>query len=164
MKANQKSTLSGSNPGRAAGGRLSVRGVVQAQEVAAFDQRLAGRHYLGNTPPAGDFLRQVVQRDGQVVGPGHCGEGGRVSFSNPNWIGLIRDHWGGVENRNHWRRDALWGEDRTRSRNPNVVANLALLRSVLTRLLNHHYPDRSHSELREAFAAKPPLRLLTQRS
>ena len=79
------------------------------------------------------------------------------------WIGLIRDHWGGVENRNHWRRDALWGEDRTRSRNPNVVANLALLRSVLTRLLNHHYPDRSHSELREAFAAKPPLRLLTQR-
>jgi len=80
------------------------------------------------------------------------------------WIGLIRDHWGGVENRHHWRRDALWGEDRTRSPNPNVVANLALLRSALTRLLNHHYPDRSHSELREAFAAKPPLRLLTQRS
>ena len=79
------------------------------------------------------------------------------------WIQLIRDHWGGVENRNHWRRDALWGEDRTRSRNPNLVGNLALLRSALTRLLNHHYPDRSHSELREAFAAKPAFSLLTQK-
>lgn len=72
-----------------------------------------------------------------------------------NWIGLIRGHWGGVENRNHWRRDALWGEDKTRSCDSNLVANLALVRSALFRLLNHHYPDRSHSELREAFAANP---------
>jgi len=76
-----------------------------------------------------------------------------------NWIGLIRGHWGGVENRNHWRRDALWGEDQTRSNNPNLVANLALVRSAVFRLLNHHYPDRSHSELREAFAAKPTVAL-----
>ena len=33
------------------------------------------------------------------------------------WLGLIRGHWGGVENRNHWRREALLGEDRSRSRN-----------------------------------------------
>ena len=84
--------------------------------------------------------------------------------SHPEWIQLIRDHWGGVENRNHWRRDALWGEDRTRSRKPNVVANLAVLRSALTRLLNNHYPGRSHSELRESFAYKPPLSLLTRKS
>lgn len=84
--------------------------------------------------------------------------------SNEGWIGLIRDHWGGVENRNHWRRDALWGEDRTRSRQPKVVANLALLRSAATRLLNDHYPDRSHSELRENFAHKPALSLLTRKS
>lgn len=76
-----------------------------------------------------------------------------------NWIGLIRGHWGGVENRNHWRRDALWGEDQTRSNNPNLVAKLALVRSAVFRLLNHHYPDRSHSELREAFAAKPTVAL-----
>jgi predicted transposase YbfD/YdcC len=84
--------------------------------------------------------------------------------THPEWIGLIRDHWGGVENRNHWRRDALWGEDRTRSRKPNLVATLALLRSAALRLLNHHHPDRSHSELRESFAHRPCLSLLTQKS
>ena len=80
-----------------------------------------------------------------------------------NWIGLIRGHWGGVENRNHWRRDALWGEDKTRSRHANLVANLALARSALFRLLNHHYPDRSHSELRESFAANPSLTLFSSK-
>lgn len=43
----------------------------------------------------------------------------------------IRDHWGGIENRSHWRRDALWGEDRCLSRRPNIAANLALLRLIL---------------------------------
>ena len=75
--------------------------------------------------------------------------------SHEGWIQVIRSHWGGVENRNHWRRDALWDEDRTRSRNPNLVANLALLRSASMSLLNRHFPDRSHSELREAFASRP---------
>ena len=75
------------------------------------------------------------------------------------WIALIRGHWGGVENRNHWRRDALWGEDKTRSRDANLVANLALVRSAVFRLINHYYPDRSHSELREAFAAHPSVAL-----
>ena len=78
-----------------------------------------------------------------------------------SWLGLIRGHWGGVENRNHWRRDALWGEDKTRSRDANLVANLALVRGAVFRLLNDHHPDRSHSELREAFAAKPSFGLFT---
>ena len=44
---------------------------------------------------------------------------------------LIRDHWS-IENRNHWRRDACWGEDtRCRLRNPNAACALALLRSAL---------------------------------
>lgn len=47
------------------------------------------------------------------------------------WHQLIRGHWGGVENRNHWSRDAIWREDATRSRNPNLVGNLALLRNAL---------------------------------
>ncbi len=41
---------------------------------------------------------------------------------------LIRGHWAGVEIRNHWRRDALMGEDQSRSRNPNLLANLAIIR------------------------------------
>ena len=46
------------------------------------------------------------------------------------WDDLIRGHWGGVEIRNHWRRDAQMGEDQTRSRKPILIANLALLRSA----------------------------------
>ena len=44
------------------------------------------------------------------------------------WMGLIRGHWGGVENRNHWRKDACLFEDKTRSRNPNIVGALVLPR------------------------------------
>lgn len=44
---------------------------------------------------------------------------------------IIRDHWG-IENRNHWRRDACWGEDtRCRIRKANAACALALLRSAL---------------------------------
>jgi len=84
--------------------------------------------------------------------------------SHQGWINLIRGHWGGIENRNHWRRDALWGEDRTRSRNPNLVANLALIRSALLRLLNQHHPNRSLPEICECFAAKPSQTLALLRS
>jgi predicted transposase YbfD/YdcC len=51
------------------------------------------------------------------------------------WHKLIRGHWGGVENRNHWSKDAIWREDATRSRNPNLVGNLALLRNALLALV-----------------------------
>jgi hypothetical protein len=43
----------------------------------------------------------------------------------------IRGHWGGCEIRNHWIRDALWGEDKTRSKNWHINANLAILRATL---------------------------------
>ncbi len=56
------------------------------------------------------------------------------------WLELIRSHWGGVEIRNHWRRDAIMGEDRSRTRNPNALASLALLRNVLLALLADHFP------------------------
>jgi predicted transposase YbfD/YdcC len=73
------------------------------------------------------------------------------------WLELVRGHWAGVENRNHWRRDACLGEDRTRSRNPNVLINLALLRSATLLLLNQGYPGRRLPELNEAFAVNPAL-------
>ena len=76
--------------------------------------------------------------------------------SPENWINLSRSHWAGVENRNHYRRDASLGEDATRCRNPNALANLALLRSV-TLLL--HSRDGSHQEWlpekKERVAADP---------
>jgi predicted transposase YbfD/YdcC len=54
------------------------------------------------------------------------------------WIGLIRGHWAGVENRNHWRKDACWLEDKTRSRNPNIVGSLILLRNALLLIYSVH--------------------------
>lgn len=55
--------------------------------------------------------------------------------TDKQWLNLIRGHWAGVENRNHWRRDALMGEDGSRSRNPNLLANVALIRNTLLAVL-----------------------------
>lgn len=54
---------------------------------------------------------------------------------------LARGHWGGCEIRNHWVRDSLMLEDRTRIRSYNINANLATLRccllAVKASLLSH---------------------------
>jgi predicted transposase YbfD/YdcC len=71
------------------------------------------------------------------------------------WLGLIRGHWGGVENRNHWRRDALMGEDGSRSRNPNLLANLALLRSALLHVMAPELESQSLPQLRERLHSHP---------
>lgn len=52
------------------------------------------------------------------------------------WLQRIRGHWGGIEIRNHWRKDACLFEDKTRSRNPNTVAAMAMLRNCLLFFLN----------------------------
>lgn len=36
-------------------------------QFAAFDQELAAQHYLGAGRPVGDYLRQIVEREGQPV-------------------------------------------------------------------------------------------------
>jgi predicted transposase YbfD/YdcC len=75
------------------------------------------------------------------------------------WLDLVRGHWGGVEIRNHWRRDACMGEDRSRTRNPNILINMALIRSAVLRVLNDAHPGQSLPALREAYAANPSLAL-----
>ena len=81
------------------------------------------RYYLSSAPPE-DYLPQ-------------------------GWLNLIRGHWGGVEVRNHWRRDALMGEDRSRSRNANLLANVALIRNSLLQILSQHIHEQSLPEFRE---------------
>lgn len=76
-------------------------------------------------------------------------------YGPEQWLGLIRGHWGGVEIRNHWRRDALMGEDGSRSRNPNLLANLALIRSALLALLAEEHPDHSLPQIRERLHSRP---------
>ena len=55
--------------------------------------------------------------------------------SPQQWMCAVREHWGGVEIRNHWRKDACLLEDRTRSRKPNIVCSLILLRNIVL----HYY-------------------------
>ena len=76
-------------------------------------------------------------------------------YGSEQWLGLIRGHWGGIEIRNHWRRDALMGEDRSRSRNPNLLANLALIRSALLLLLSERMEGLSLPKIRENLRSLP---------
>ena len=55
----------------------------------------------------------------------------------------------------HWRRDAVWGEDRSRTRHPGALAALALLRNALFALLPKHFPDVSHPEIHEQLHSHP---------
>lgn len=52
------------------------------------------------------------------------------------WITLVRNHWA-IENKNHNPRDTTLREDLTRKlrRNPQALANMALLRNIALRLL-----------------------------
>jgi predicted transposase YbfD/YdcC len=71
------------------------------------------------------------------------------------WLALIRGHWAGVEIRNHWRRDVLMGEDQSRSRNANLLANLALIRSALLQTLSDHIQEKSLPEFRDNLRSSP---------
>jgi hypothetical protein len=66
---------------------LAAREVTEAAEVASFDQRLEDKHYLGSTPPVGDFLRQVVERDGEPVGLLVWGAAALKLKDRESWIG-----------------------------------------------------------------------------
>ncbi len=79
------------------------------------------------------------------------------------WLALIQGHWVGVEIRNHWRRDAIWGEDRSRTRNPNALANLALVRSAPLALLPDHFPHLCLPQIKERLHSRPAACLLLLR-
>jgi hypothetical protein len=46
------------------------------------------------------------------------------------FAGVSRSHWS-VENKNHWKKDALWGDDTPRQKSPQVARMLTLLRGAL---------------------------------
>lgn len=74
-------------------------------------------------------------------------------YTPSQWLDHIRGHWGGSEIRNHWRKDACLFEDKTRSRNPNIVASLALLRNCLFHFLDVSSDTHNLNALTEAIAA-----------
>ena len=74
-------------------------------------------------------------------------------YTPEQWLERIRGHWGGIEIRNHWRKDACLFEDKTRSRNPNIVAAMALMRNVLFFFLNDDQHTTNVNAFTEAIAA-----------
>ena len=87
------------------------------------------RHNLANTPP--DDYREERR------------------------LALIGWHWGGVEIRKHWRRDATLGEDRSRSRHANPMANLTQIRRVLSGVLARYFPEHPLPQIREQLHSRP---------
>ena len=75
------------------------------------------------------------------------------TYSPKQWMALIRGHWGGVEIRNHWRKDACLLEDKTRSRNPNIVAAFAMIRNLALFFLNEQQVHSTLTGFVEATAA-----------
>ncbi len=100
---------------------------------------------------------RTVKKTGQTTTEAHYYLSSTLPehYRPAQWLELIRGHWGGVEIRNHWRRDALMGEDGSRSRNPNLLANVAILRNALLALLADHFPDQSLPEIREHLSSRP---------
>lgn len=81
-----------------------------------------------------------------------------------DFAAAIRGHWGGCEIRNHWVRDALWGEDQTRSKCWHLNASLAVLRAALIAVRVQRAAHLNWPAFFELAAFQPafPLRLLTQ--
>lgn len=79
-KQNQKQTIQSS-------GSLRVRVVTEGAEIKTFDRRLDDRHYLGATRPVGDFLRQIVERDGKAVALLAWGAAALKLKDREAWIG-----------------------------------------------------------------------------
>ena len=77
------------------------------------------------------------------------------TYTPRKWLKLIRGHWGGIEIRNHWRKDACLLEDKTRSRNPNIVASFAMLRNILLFFFNDQQVHSTLTGFVEAVAADP---------
>jgi hypothetical protein len=82
-----KPTPSETRTGRAAAPSELQVSMVSATDQARFDGLLAQKHYLGATPTVGDFLRQVVAREGQWVALLVWGPAALKLKDRERWIG-----------------------------------------------------------------------------
>lgn len=57
-----------------------------------------------------------------------------VSTSPQRWQLLVRGHWG-IENRLHWPKDKVLGEDDYRIEEPNALLNWSIIRSIAINIL-----------------------------
>ena len=102
-----------------------------AKRSPVFRVEWAGRR----TPPPAAAIRSPngpARWSPPTPGTASRKPGGPVSSTAAkNSARAIRDHWGDGEIRNHWVRDARWAADRTRAKNWQFNANLAVPRAGL---------------------------------
>jgi len=73
----------------------------------------------------------------------------RTDTSPEALLALVRDHWG-IENRLHWRRDVILGEDASPIRSGAAPQAMAAMRNTLVRIV--HGFAGPLAEIREIFA------------
>lgn len=112
-------------------GLPGVRCLVVTQRTRTFDPQEVPElsYYLGSIPPS---------------------EGSAITFAR-----LIRGHWAGCENRNHWVRDHCMREDRTRLGSYEANCVLSALRVCLLVIKSILYADSSWPELIERCQHNP---------
>jgi hypothetical protein len=72
-------------------GRLRARVATEAAEIKGLEAMLVAEHYLGSTPPIGDFLWQVIEAEGTVAAVLVWGPSAYKLKDRDKWIG-----WSGV--------------------------------------------------------------------
>ena len=80
----------------------------------------------------------------------------QADYHTPNqWDEYVRGHWGGSEIRNHWYKDAIFKEDGTRSRNPRLIANVAIMRNIAVLLIARNFPGQNRAATKELLHSDP---------
>ena len=77
----------GTSGGAVSTAGLEVRIIESGAELERFERLLAQKHYLGQAPRVGDFLRQVVVRDNEWVGLLVWGPAALKLKDRERWIG-----------------------------------------------------------------------------
>jgi hypothetical protein len=136
MKAKPSSKTTGRSASATGGTTLTAR-VIRADERKRFDDLLDAKHYLGQTPSVGDFLRQVVERDGEWIALFAWGPACLHLKDRDKWIGWNRLH--------RAERLKLIAQNRRylllteRGKEPNLASQVLAL---ATRALPKHWQDR----------------------
>lgn len=117
--------------------RLESIVLQERDDVIRFDRLLGQQHYLGATRPVGDFLRQVLVRDGHWVA--------LLAWGSPCYALKDRDRWIGWNRTQRVERLKLIAQNRRflllveRGAEPNL-ASAAL--AAATRALPTHWQER----------------------
>ncbi len=132
-----------------------------------LDQRQLGVHPIEPiTTEIPDMRSLIVAVRARKQDPDEIPETSYYLSSQPpakgcaqNFSTLIRKHWGGCENRNHWVCDHCMREDNTRLWGYNANCTLAALRICLIVIKSLRFPKQSWPEIKERSQRYPKVPL-----